>query len=254
MEEIEKREKLRGLLYATLFVFFIGAILLLIYRHYYPKTNVDNINLINKEFGSPTPRASASAHQTSSTLPDKALVRVPFTVQAPNANWDAVHEEACEEASLIMVKHFIEGTEIGTPDQADAEILELINWEGENGYKVDVTLAELNNIAQSHYGMTTGRVEKGITADQIKHELASGKPVIIGAAGKILPNPNFKDGGPNYHMLVITGYDSQGFITNDPGTRNGLDFRYTVDALMNAIHDWDATNILDGGKNYLVFD
>jgi hypothetical protein len=102
--------------------------------------------------------------------------------------------------------------------------------------------------------MTTGRVVHDVTINSIKTEIAAGRPVIIPAAGKVLPNPNFKDGGPNYHMLVVKGYDANGFITNDPGTRLGENFRYTYDALINAIHDWDPTNILNGQKAFLVFD
>jgi uncharacterized protein YvpB len=88
----------------------------------------------------------------------------------------------------------------------------------------------------------------------IKDELANGRPVIVGAAGKILPNPNFRNGGPNYHMLVVIGYDKNGFITNDPGTRKGQDFRYSFSDLFNAIHNWESNNILNGLKEYLVFD
>jgi len=88
----------------------------------------------------------------------------------------------------------------------------------------------------------------------IKKEIAAGHPVIVPAAGKVLPNPNFTNGGPNYHMLLIIGYDQTDFITNDPGTRNGKNFRYTYDGLINAIHDWNPNNILDGRKAVLVFD
>ena len=67
------------------------------------------------------------------------------------------------------------------------------------------------------------------------------------------PNPNFKDGGPNYHMLVVTGYDATGFVTNDPGTRLGQNFHYDYAGFDYAIHDWDATNIQNGGRDMLVF-
>lgn len=187
-------------------------------------------------------------------LPEQALLNVPFTSQAPLANWDATHEETCEEASLLMVKHYIKGTTFGSTNQADSELLDLVAWEEANGYKIDVTTTELSQIAKSKYGLSTGRVKKNATIDDIKREIANGHPVIVGAAGKVLPNPNFRNGGPNYHMLVVKGYDKDGFITNDPGTRLGNNFRYTFDAFYNAIHDWDPNNILNGGKNYLVFD
>lgn len=188
------------------------------------------------------------------SIPEETGIIVPFIVQAPNANWDQIHEEACEEASLLMIKHFLNNSSIKTVTEADKEILELIDFESKTGYQISIALKELSEIAEKHYGLKKGRVETNITIEQIKKELAEDKPVIVPAAGKILPNPNFRNGGPLYHMLVIKGYDKNGFITNDPGTRNGEGFRYTFDALFNAIHDWDKEDILKGQKAYLVFD
>lgn len=187
-------------------------------------------------------------------LPEKVLLKVPFTVQAPNANWDAVHEEACEETSLIILKHFLKNEKMGSPEQVETEIQGMIKYETDHGYKIDVTMTELAQIAEDYYGLKTARVEKNVTLEDIKKELAAGRPVIVPAAGKMLDNPNFKNGGPVFHNLVIVGYDKKGFITNDPGTRRGEGFRYTFDNLYNAIHDWNSNDINKGGKAYLVFD
>lgn len=210
-----------------------------------PKNTNTNSSNTNKVPGAP---------KTVTEIPEKAALKVPFTTQAPLANWDALHEESCEEASLIMYYHFMNGTDIESPDTAEKEIQDLVAFEEKNGYAVDVTTTQLNEIASKYYGMKTGRVIKNATMDDIKREVASGRPVIVPAAGKMLDNPNFKDGGPVYHMLVIKGYDKDGFITNDPGTRKGEYFRYSFDNLYNAIHDWDPSNIQNGGKNVLVFD
>lgn len=194
---------------------------------------------------------SSELSEDSTLLPDKVSLEVPFQVQAPNANWDNIHEDACEEASLLMVYHFIAKTNIVDGDQ---ELTDLLNYESKNGYDGSITLEDLNKIAQAYYGLNSGQVYKNISVEKIKSELANGKSIIVGAAGKVLNNPNFRDGGPNYHMLVIKGYDQDGFITNDPGTRLGKDFHYSFDNLYDAIHDWDRENILNGAKNYLVFN
>jgi uncharacterized protein YvpB len=218
---------------------------------YYNSSNHQSI--VNQNGNSATDSGSVIS-TTNQEILDKVNIDVPFTVQAPTANWDATHEEACEEASLIMVQHYIKGTKFDSTDSADQEILALIGWETQNGYALDVTTSQLSQIASSYYGIKSGRVKTGATIDDIKRELSAGRPVVVGAAGKVLPQPNFRDGGPNYHMLVITGYNKNGFITNDPGTRKGQGFRYTFDGLFNAVHDWNPNNILDGGKDYLVFD
>lgn len=193
----------------------------------------------------------SSVEVQSNTLPNKVQLTVPFLVQAPRANWDALHEDACEEASLIMARHFSNGSSV-SEDSGDREIKDLVDYETKNGYGLSITVSQLNDIARTYFNMKNGRVESA-SIEKIKAELVAGQPVIIPAAGKLLGNPNFKNGGPVYHMLVITGYQGDEFITNDPGTRHGQGYRYKQNILWNAIHDWNSTNINDGRKNYLVF-
>jgi len=222
------------------------------YEQQKTETVIPEQNVVSSEAKNVVPETQVSETEIKNdVLPEKLYLNVPFMVQAPGANWDAVHEEACEEASLIMLYYYIKNTAIGEPNKALDEVLE---YENQHEYPISITLSQLNEIARNLYGLTNGRVEKNISIDNIKKELSTGKPVIVGAAGKILPNPNFRNGGPNYHMLVIIGYDEKGFITNDPGTRKGKDFRYSFENLMDSIHDWNAQDILKGEKNYLVFD
>jgi len=187
-------------------------------------------------------------------IPDEIMLKVPFLSQAPFANWDALHEDACEETSLIMLKYFSDQKTTISKDSGEKEIQTLVKYEEKNGYGVSITLKELAQVAGDFFGMKNSRIEYNVSVEDIKKELAFGKPVIIPAAGKILPNPNFRNGGPVYHMLVLKGYDRDGFISNDPGTRKGEGFRYTFEDLFFAIHDWNGQDILKGQKAYLVFD
>ncbi len=218
----------------------------------------------------PTPHSVA----TSSAILAAKTLNVPFLVQAPHANWDALHEDACEEASLLNVVYFLQGKVPANLDDGENEIQNLISFETKNGYGLSITLQQLADIAKQYYGLN-GHVVQNATIATIKQEIAKSHPVIVGAAGKILPNPYFKNGGPNYHMLVIKGYDDKAvidpkkcrsidtvscsmvpgiFITNDVGIRQGNSFQYTYQGLFASIHDWDSRNILNGQKDYLVFD
>lgn len=213
--------------------------------------------------GNSSTTKTATSSQTNFTeVPPQSLIKsipvaekilVPFTSQAPFKLWDPLHEDACEEASLIMVYHYIKNTPITSATQADKEIKDLISWEVARGYGGSITLSDLNQVAKDYFDMNNGRVIIVSSYQEIKKVLAGGNPLILGMAGKILPNPNFSNGGPNYHMLVAIGYDNTGFITNDPGTRQGQDFHYNYTDFYAAIHDWNATNILNGQKAYLVF-
>src|SRR3989344_1159390 len=81
------------------------------------------------------------------TIPASGSIEVPFTVQAPLANWEDPYQEACEEASVVMVDYFIRGLAF-TPDQANRELLQLLNWEQSNGYPQDVTIDQLATIVE----------------------------------------------------------------------------------------------------------
>lgn len=188
----------------------------------------------------------------NSALPEKVFLDVTFLVQAPKANWDPPHEEACEEAALVMVKYYLDQQAL-VEDDGDREMLKMADWEAANGYGLSVTLEELRQIAQKYYGISNGKVKTDISVEDIKRELAAGRPVIVPLAGRQLRNPYFTPPGPIYHMLVIKGYDSDGFITNENGIRQGKDYRYSFDTLYQAIHDYNPEDINKGAKAYLVF-
>ncbi|MFA6254742.1 MAG: C39 family peptidase [Patescibacteria group bacterium] len=166
---------------------------------------------------------------------------VAFASQAPFSNWDALHEEACEEAAMIMaVKYFKK--EPLSPHLMEQGILNLVKWEEENGYQVDVTADEATSILKNYFAVSA-KTTTDVSVENIKKQLLAGQLIIVPAAGRQLGNPNFTGAGPIYHMLVIRGYDDNKgeFITNDPGTRKGEGYRYKYQKLIAAIHDWDHT-------------
>lgn len=185
--------------------------------------------------------------------PAQANINTPFTSQAPFADWSDTYNEACEEASLIIVEYFLRGKDL-TANLANAEIITLINWEKKNGYEVDVTVEELAAIARTQY-KRLAKTYSGdeVTEENIKRLVAAGHPVILPAAGRMLQNPYFSGDGPPYHMIVITGYDDQGFIVQDPGTKRGKNYRYSVSTVMNAIRDWTGSqNTIASGKKAIL--
>jgi len=131
----------------------------------------------------------------------------------------------------------------------------MVAYEDAHGYGLSITVEQLGKLAMSYYGggMAGYRIET-FTEEKVKEEINAGRPVIIPAAGQLLDNPYFSNGGPLYHMLVIKGYDAGGYITNDTGTKRGDNFHYTYNNLYNAVHDWNNGDVLNGQKVYLVFD
>jgi len=193
-------------------------------------------------------------------IPAEIFIEVPFTSQAPFAVWDEFHEEACEEASIIMLKYFFSGEEL-TREVAEEEIQALISFQNENkGDYRDTTAQETADLFIDFYGeIGEGKKLKVVydfKKDYLKKYLAQGYPIIIPAAGRELGNPNFTAPGPLYHNLVLIGYDGDTIITNDPGTKRGERYEYDVDVIYNAIHDFPGKpeNINQGRKAMIVVD
>lgn len=197
----------------------------------------------------PTPHAPPPT-----PLPPTVSLPIPFSPQAPSANWDQLHEESCEEMSLIMVHHFLAGTPLAR-EQAEREIQEMVQWETKHGFPQDVTVGELGKIAEQYYGYRS-RITIEPTVNDLKRELTDGHPVIVPAAGRDLGNPYFSGEGPWYHMLVLRGYGFWGFVTNDPGTKRGEGYVYRFSTLMDAIHDWTGVKeeIRKGRRAVLIIE
>lgn len=170
-------------------------------------------------------------------IPAEVRLDVPFTAQAPTGNWDELHNEACEEASVIMAWAYFNDITSLPAARVETEITKLTEWQQDNyGYYLSITTPETARMAEQVYGLETEVTS--YNTETIKQALAEGKLVIVPAQGQLLGNPNFTPPGPPYHMFVITGYYTAGgvdyFITNDPGTRRGADYEYSFDTVSTA--------------------
>jgi len=172
---------------------------------------------------------------------------VPFTSQAPTANWDQPFQDACEEASLLMTVYYYQNKKMPAALEVEGILNSMIDWQAEfmKG-TYDITIEETGQLAEGFFDYQV-KVIPDLTAEKIREFLRAGQPVIVPANGHILANPYFRGDGPDYHMLVIKGFVDDKFITNDPGTRNGADFIYTEENLLSAIADWDSKKALAVG-------
>jgi hypothetical protein len=170
-------------------------------------------------------------------LPESLQIKVPFTPQAPTANWDELHNEACEEASSIMANAYFSRTfSLPAPD-VEKEIAQLTEWQqSKYGYHLSITTDETAEMIKANYGLNAEVVPTSAVA--IKEALAANKLVLVPANGQLLDNPHFKQPGPIYHMFVITGFNSNNFITNDPGTKDGENYTYSYSTIESANGTW----------------
>ncbi len=190
---------------------------------------------------------------TVDSIPAEINLDVPFTVQAPFGVWDALHDDACEEASVIMSGHFILKKTIPDATYANKEILRIVDWEDKFfGFSKDTNAEKTAEILQKLYGLKNAEAKYDITLDDVRAAVGQGYPVILPLYGRGL-NPYFRAPGPLYHMVVVKGYTPHGqFIVNDPGTKRGKDYAYAADFLFNAIHDWNGGDVLNGKKAMII--
>lgn len=184
-----------------------------------------------------------SAKTQSDGLPNQVLIaNVPFTSQAPTGDWsDNRQQNDCEEAVVLMGAKWVADESIGSTTDALVLLRSLSEMaEGMFGTYVDSSAADTLKLFQKYTGTTRGSVKYDVTITDIKKELSANHILLSPMNGQALHNPNFTGAGPERHFLVIIGYDDTTgmFTTNDPGTRNGRNYRYKYETLYAAMRDY----------------
>jgi hypothetical protein len=172
---------------------------------------------------------------------------VPFTSQAPLAEWsDHRQQDACEEASALMAMLWTTSeTEIDKQTARDT-IIDIVSFqEQEYGDAKDTSAKDtLERIIYNYFNYDNARLKNIKSTQDLIDELNEGNIIIMPTNGKALKNPNFTNGGPEKHMLVLKEYDetTEKFITNDPGTRKGENYKYNKDIIFSALRNYPTTN------------
>ncbi|MFC1616168.1 S-layer homology domain-containing protein [Patescibacteria group bacterium] len=186
------------------------------------------------------------------TIPEDQFIIIdtPWTAQAPYGEWSDIRQsEGCEEASALMAIKWAKGENLNL-DQAKEIILDISQFQTTKYGTAHDTSAKdtLDWIIKDYFNYQDAELRLISSVQEIKMELYKGNLVIAPMNGKKLPNPYFSPPGPLQHMLLIKGYDdqTQEFITNEPGTRFGENFRYSIKTMQEAIYDYES-----GENSYL---
>jgi hypothetical protein len=184
-------------------------------------------------------------------LPSAKNIDVPFTSQAPAGNWSEPWKNACEETSIYMVSSFYADDTIKRAE-AIKRIKEIIATKNDE-FQIsrDESLEKISDLIALLGLPWRTEIVKNPSIDDIKKQLTENQPII---APVFAPALHYTEGGPDYHVMVITGYDdaTSEFIVNDPAIKNGKGIRFDYDLFMNAIHDLNQTNYT-AGKKALLF-
>jgi hypothetical protein len=181
----------------------------------------------------------------NATTSKKLIIKnVPFTSQAPFAEWnDPRQQDGCEEAASLMAVSWARG-ESFTPEEAKSVIIAAAEYEKEQYGEFRDTSAHdtAERIIKGYFEYNNYQVKQIKEAEEIIRELAAGNILITPMDGRALNNPYYTPPGPERHMLVIIGYDpnTKEFITNDNGTRHGESYRYNQAVFFSAIRDYSS--------------
>jgi len=183
---------------------------------------------------------------------------VPFTAQAPFAEWSiAMFQDGCEEASMIMAMSWVNDEKLN-PQIAKEQIQALSEYELEHlgGYR-DRSAHDTAELIKDYFKYQNIEYKENVTINDLIKELQNGHIIIAPMNGQKLKNIYFTPPGAINHMLVITGYDksTNEFLTNDPGTKRGKDYRYNQEVLFNSLRDYPTGHHepnLEVNKNIIV--
>ena len=178
--------------------------------------------------------------------PKELLLSVPFTDQAPTGKWD--RNEDCEEASIAMAQAYLDGNKNDKLPALVAQeyITKLRRWENANlCYNADTGAYATSRMAEGTFGITVRQI-KNYTEIDLKKELAKNHVILLPINARLLGNPAYAESGPTYHMIVVRGYNTSGFIVNDPGTEQGNGMVYSFETLKKSAADWNnSAQIMD---------
>ena len=200
-----------------------------------------------------------SALAETNSLPAKISLPVPFYWEIPDGVWVPPWSGACEEASIAAVESFYLKRPKKIIKKADAKAVMSPLFKIEDrifGYNSDTSGAEIVRLIND-YTSFDATLKDSPTLEEIKNELAAGRPVISLHYGYDLNNPRhrFRRGGSSYHVMAITGYDDtkDEFLVNDSELPYGIDFRYKYGIILSTLHDFNHQTKKADGPARVVF-
>lgn len=175
-------------------------------------------------------------------LSSVSISGVPFIAQAPLAEWNDIRQqEGCEEASVLMSMGWVYNQGY-RPAEARNEIISMAAAQTAlYGTHHDTSARDtMERLFKQYFQYGNVEVHDHATVDDIVTHLKEGKLVLAAVNGKTLHNPYFRQPAPDRHMIVVHGYDAatDEFITHEPGTRNGENYRYSYDVMRESLRDY----------------
>lgn len=192
-------------------------------------------------------------------LPEEKELDVKFYSQFPLdiSTWkkyEEPYQNFCEEASLLNWYYYLTWKDVSLKEY-DRDLLRLKDLEDslfEWWYKhtsLKETLKVLS-LFQWNNQIVFWKIIENPTVDDIKENIAKWNLIITPLYWKWLSNDLFSNWWPVYHNLLIKGYKSEIFITNEVWVSKWDWFKYKINNIMENIHDYDKSLYPDNFTNW----
>lgn len=205
--------------------------------------NIDKypINIISKTY----------AEETSIKLKNKVNLEVRFYSQSPFWKWWKIFNETCEEASVLIAINYALNKQTNKTLFRD-ELLKIVDWENKKFWDYRHTnVKQTAQILEEYFNFTNYEIINNPTILDIKKNLNEWN-IIIAPFYWIWLNPHYLWRWPEYHFMVIKGYDSESFITHDVWTKHWKNYRYNQKKLFDRIHDYNSESIQKWKKKIII--
>lgn len=226
---------------------FLKILILLVIAEGSVFAGVSLYNLKNTD-----PNPAVVVEKVKNNPKSSAILNVPFICQAPlqtEENWK-LHEASCEEAAVLQAYLFETNSQM-TRQQANEEILKMIEWEIQNfGEHKDLYADDLKKFITGYYKIDPSKISiiYDASLEDIRQNIREDHPVIVPIMGETLKNPYYPY--PGYHMLTATGFTEDTIITNDNGTRRGEKYEYKNEIFLKAMNEAGGDIVIIKTKNF----
>ena len=184
-------------------------------------------------------------------FPESLNTSMNFHSQSPLWTWGEIFWETCEEASVLLVYLYFKWISVTDLEFRD-ELLRLVDYQNEVFWDFKhTTVVQTAEILRDYYKYSNYHILENPTADDLKYNIAKGSIILAPFYGIGL-NPYYSGIGPEYHFMVLKGYTKDTFITHDVGTRRGENYEYSIETIMDRIHDYHPESVKLWGKRVII--
>ncbi len=210
----------------------------------------NNLGIFPKTYAEENNRKEVENEKVIEIL-DKVNLTVEFYPQSPFWKWWPIFEDTCEEASALLAVNYVRWVTM-TREKFRDELLKIVDFENNFfWYYKDTDVDETAQILEEYFKFSDYKILNEPTIEDMKKALSAWNIIITPLFASWM-NLNYTWTWPDYHFIVIKGYDEDNFITHDVWTKMWENYKYDQLEIMERIHDFDELNMLDWEKKLIV--